>query len=70
MATNRGVAYVATGKVEIRSIDFPKLELGNRKCEHGVILKISDPVVLRHLRAVKTKSDLDDSFWQVSKLGA
>src|SRR5437660_3999378 len=40
MATNRGVAYVATGKVEIRSIDFPKLELGNRKCEHGVILKI------------------------------
>lgn len=38
--------------------------------QHGVILKISDPVVLRHLRAVKTKSDLDDSFWQVSKLGA
>lgn len=28
------------GKVEIQSIDFPKLALGNRKCDHGVILKI------------------------------
>jgi len=28
------------GKVEIHSIDFPKLALGSRKCEHGVILKI------------------------------
>jgi glutathione-independent formaldehyde dehydrogenase len=28
------------GKVEIQSIDFPKLALGPRKCEHGVILKI------------------------------
>jgi glutathione-independent formaldehyde dehydrogenase len=28
------------GKVEIQSIDFPKLALGNRKLEHGVILKI------------------------------
>jgi glutathione-independent formaldehyde dehydrogenase len=27
-------------KVEIQSIDYPKLELGSRKCEHGVILKI------------------------------
>jgi glutathione-independent formaldehyde dehydrogenase len=40
MASNRGVAYMGTGKVEIQSIDFPKLELGSRKCEHGVILKI------------------------------
>jgi len=40
MASNRGVAYMGTGKVEIQSIDFPKLELGKRKCEHGVILKI------------------------------
>jgi glutathione-independent formaldehyde dehydrogenase len=40
MASNRGVAYMGTGKVEIHSIDFPKLALGNRKCEHGVILKI------------------------------
>jgi glutathione-independent formaldehyde dehydrogenase len=40
MASNRGVAYMGTGKVEVQSIDFPKLELGNRKCEHGVLLKI------------------------------
>ena len=25
MATNRGIAYVGPGKVEVRSIDFPKL---------------------------------------------
>lgn len=40
MASNRGVAYVKPGEVEIQSIDYPKLALGNRKCEHGVILKI------------------------------
>ncbi len=40
MASNRGVAYMGTGKVEVQSIDFPKLALGTRKCEHGVILKI------------------------------
>ncbi len=40
MASNRGVAYMGTGKVEVQSIDFPKLELGSRKCNHGVILKI------------------------------
>src|SRR3984893_9980839 len=40
MASNRGVAYMGPGKVEIQSIDFPKLALGSRKCEHGVILKI------------------------------
>jgi len=28
------------GKVEIQSIDYPKLAIGNRKCDHGVILKI------------------------------
>jgi len=38
--TNRGIAYVEPGKVEIQSIDFPKLALGSRKCEHGVILKV------------------------------
>src|SRR3954464_8842874 len=40
MASNRGVAYMGTGKVEIQSIDYPKLALGPRKCEHGVILRI------------------------------
>jgi glutathione-independent formaldehyde dehydrogenase len=40
MASNRGVAYMGPGKVEVQTIDFPKLALGDRKCEHGVILKI------------------------------
>lgn len=40
MATNRGVVYLGPGKVEVQSIDFPKLALGDRKCDHGVILKI------------------------------
>ena len=40
MSTNRGVAYMGPGKVEVQTIDFPKLALGSRKCEHGVILKI------------------------------
>lgn len=40
MAANRGIVYVKPGQVEVASIDFPKLALGDRKCEHGVILKI------------------------------
>ncbi len=40
MASNRGLAYMGPGKVEVQSIDFPKLAIGDRKCEHGVILKI------------------------------
>lgn len=40
MATNRGVAYIKPGVVEVQSIDFPKLALGKRKCNHGVILKV------------------------------
>src|SRR5216117_1200922 len=40
MAHNRGVAYMRPGVVEVQSIDFPKLALGDRKCHHGIILKI------------------------------
>ncbi len=40
MANNRGVVYAGPGKVAVQSIDFPKLSLGSRKCEHGVILKL------------------------------
>src|SRR5215467_8522675 len=40
MASNRGVEYMGPGVVEIHSIDYPRLTLGKRKCEHGVILKI------------------------------
>ena len=40
--TNRGVVYVKPGVTEVRSIDYPKLELKEqkRKCNHGVILKV------------------------------
>jgi len=38
--SNRGVAYIKPGKVEIQSIDEPVLAIGNRKCQHGVILKV------------------------------
>jgi len=40
MAQNRGVAYVKPGVVEVQNIDYPKLSLGKRKCDHGVILKV------------------------------
>lgn len=40
MESNKGVAYLKPGKVEVQSIEFPKLALGDRKCEHGVILKV------------------------------
>ena len=50
MPGNRAVAYVGPGKVEVRTIDYPKLELQDgpgvnpanvgRKCPHGVILKV------------------------------
>lgn len=40
MATNRGLAYIKPGIVEVQNINFPELALGNRKCQHGVILKI------------------------------
>jgi glutathione-independent formaldehyde dehydrogenase len=40
MAANRGVVYEGPGKVTVNSIDFPKLSLGKRKCNHGVILKV------------------------------
>lgn len=40
MATNRGVAYMSPGNVEVQTIDFPKLAIGDRACNHGVILKV------------------------------
>ena len=49
MPGNRGVAYMGPGKVEVQTIDYPKLELQDgpgvnpanvgRRCNHGVILK-------------------------------
>jgi glutathione-independent formaldehyde dehydrogenase len=48
LATNRGVAYIEPGKVEIKSIDYPKLRMpksetdpfGGKDAPHGVILKV------------------------------
>jgi len=48
VASNRGVAYIEPGKVEVQSIDYPKLRMpasesnpfGGKDAPHGVILKI------------------------------
>lgn len=40
MSQNRGVAYIKPGVVEVQKIEFPKLAIGTRKCDHGVILKV------------------------------
>ena len=42
MATNRGIAYMGPGEVEVMDIDYPKLEQDEQKpkCNHGVILKV------------------------------
>jgi glutathione-independent formaldehyde dehydrogenase len=48
MASNRGVAYIEPGKVEVQSIPYPKLRMpksetdpfGGKDAPHGVILKI------------------------------
>src|SRR3954453_2855059 len=40
MSQNHGVAYMKPGEVQVQEIEYPKLALGDRKCEHGAILKI------------------------------
>src|SRR5437879_13481552 len=48
MATNKGVAYMGPGKVELKSIEYPKLKMpasetnpfGGKDAPHGVILKV------------------------------
>src|SRR6187455_3586300 len=48
MATNRGVAYIKPGEVEVQSIAYPKLRMpksetdpfGGKDAPHGVILKV------------------------------
>lgn len=37
---NRGVVYKEPGRVAVESLPYPELALGNRKCDHGVILKV------------------------------
>lgn len=40
MSSNHGVAYIEPGKVELQSIEYPELALGDRRCDHGAILKV------------------------------
>lgn len=41
MASNRGVVYLGRGKVEVQSINFPKLQSpGGKKLEHAVIVRV------------------------------
>ncbi len=48
MANNRGVAYIAPGQVQVKSVEYPKLKMpasetnpyGGKDAPHGVILKI------------------------------
>src|SRR5579863_4948307 len=48
MASNRGVAYIKPGVVEVQSIPYPKLRMpksetdpfGGKEAPHGVILKV------------------------------
>src|SRR5213594_2261796 len=48
MVTNKGVAYMGPGKVEVKSIEYPKLKMpasetdpfGGKDAPHGVILKV------------------------------
>src|SRR6476469_3664581 len=40
MSQKHGVAYMKPGEVRVQEIEYPKLALGDRKCKHGVILKI------------------------------
>jgi glutathione-independent formaldehyde dehydrogenase len=41
MASNRGVAYIGPGKVELQSIDYPKMQNPKgQQINHGVILKV------------------------------
>ena len=40
MASNHGVVYLESGKVEVQSIDYPELKTPQgKKIDHGVIIK-------------------------------
>ena len=40
MPTNRGVVYLEPNEVAVQSTDYPELRLGDRPCQHGVILRV------------------------------
>lgn len=37
---NRGVVYKGPGQVAVEDLAYPELAIGNRKCNHGVILEV------------------------------
>ena len=48
MSSNRGVVYLGQGKVEVQSIDYPKMvDPRGRQIGHGVILKVVTHQYLR-----------------------
>ncbi|MFA6065654.1 MAG: formaldehyde dehydrogenase, glutathione-independent [Candidatus Babeliaceae bacterium] len=40
MIKNKAVVYKEPGVVAVETIDYPKLEINGKKCEHAVILKV------------------------------
>ena len=61
---NRGVVYMGPGEVKVLDIPFPKLELDSttspvpserqkRKCQHGVILKVSVEPLVPQSRSIR-----------------
>ena len=48
MASSGGVVTLGPGTVDVRSIDFPVLAVGQRKCNHGTILKVVSTSIPRH----------------------
>ena len=64
MSSNRGVVYLGQGKVEVQSIDYPKMvDPRGRQIGHGVILKVvttnicgSDQHMVRAARRLRSAS--------------
>ena len=40
MTRNKAVVYKKPGVVEVETVDYPRLEINGKKCNHGVILKV------------------------------
>jgi hypothetical protein len=69
MKKNRGVVYKGPGVVAVEEIPYPVLELKeqNRKCPHGVIVKV-DVILVLGLNLFTTKifkslTDENDFFF-------
>src|SRR5258705_338169 len=74
MSSNRGVAYVKPGTVEVRSIDYPKLRMpksesdpfGGKDAPHGVILRVVTTNICgsdQHMVRGRTTAPAGLIFW-------